>query len=157
MIRSLFINMGAANKLAARPGGFPSADFTKVGILGAGMMGAGIAYASAMAGLEVVLLDTDQAFAARGKDYSEKLLAKRVERGRMSATDRNVVLARISPTSDFTDLAGCDIIVEAVFEDRAVKADVTKKAEAVIGEDAIFASNTSTLPITGLALRLIVR
>ena len=151
MIRSLFINMGAANKLAARPKDVPSADYTKVGILGAGMMGAGIAYASAMAGLEVVLLDSDQPLAERGKAYSEKLLAKRVERGRMDEAKRDATLTNIQPTADYADLAGCDLIIEAVFENRDIKADVTKKAEAVIAEDAIFASNTSTLPITGLA------
>ena len=151
MIRSLFINMGAANKLAARPQGVPIAEYTKVGILGAGMMGAGIAYASAMAGLAVVLLDSDPALAERGKAYSEKLLAKRVERGRMDEAKCDATLAKIQPTADYADLAGCDLIIEAVFENRDIKADVTKKAEAVISDDAIFASNTSTLPITGLA------
>jgi 3-hydroxyacyl-CoA dehydrogenase/enoyl-CoA hydratase/3-hydroxybutyryl-CoA epimerase len=151
MIRSLFINMGAANKLAGRPEGVPNAEYAKIGILGAGMMGAGIAYSSAMAGLDVVLLDSEQALADRGKAYSEKLLAKRVERGRLDEAGRDAILAKIHPTTDYADLAGCDLVIEAVFENRAIKADVTSKTEAVIAEDVIFASNTSTLPITGLA------
>ncbi len=151
MIRSLFFAMGNANKLGNRPKDVERQAYDKVGVLGAGMMGAGIAYASAMAGLDVVLLDTDADLAARGKAYSQGLLDKRVSRGRMSADARDAVVARIHPTSDFADLAGCELVVEAVFESRAIKADVTAKTEAVIAEDAIFASNTSTLPITGLA------
>lgn len=151
MMRSLFINMGAANKLASRPKDVPTAEYTKVGILGAGMMGAGIAYVSAMAGLEVVLLDTDQKLAEKGKGYTEGLLAERVARYRITSDERDKVVELIKPTSDFADLAGCELVIEAVFENRDIKADVTRKAEAVIGEDAIFASNTSTLPITGLA------
>ena len=151
MIRSLFFAMGNANKLGNRPKDVERQAYDKVGVLGAGMMGAGIAYASAMAGLEVVLLDTDADLAARGKAYSEGLLNKRVSRGRMGEDARDAVLARIHPTSDFADLAGCALVVEAVFENREIKADVTAKTEAVIADDAIFASNTSTLPITGLA------
>ncbi len=151
MMRSLFINMGAANKLATRPKDVAPADYTKIGVLGAGMMGAGIAYVSAMAGLEVVLLDTEQVMAERGKAYSAGLLAERVARFRTTADERDAALALITPTTDYADLAGCELIIEAVFEHRDIKADVTQKAEAVIGADAIFASNTSTLPITGLA------
>ena len=151
MIRSLFFAMGNANKLGNRPKDVEREAYDKVGVLGAGMMGAGIAYASAMAGLDVVLLDTDADLAARGKAYSQDLLDKRVSRGRMSEDARDAVLARIHPTSDFADLAGCGLVVEAVFENRAIKADVTAKTEAIIADDAIFASNTSTLPITGLA------
>ena len=151
MIRSLFFAMGNANKLRNRPQDVERQSYSRVGILGAGMMGAGIAHTSAVAGLEVVLLDTDLDLVARGKSYSQGLLDKRVEGGRMSADARDAVLARIHPATDFADLAGCDLVVEAVFENRAIKADVTAKTEAVIAEDAIFASNTSTLPITGLA------
>jgi len=151
MIRSLFINMGAANKLATRPKEVAPASYTKIGVLGAGMMGAGIAYVSAMAGLEVVLLDSDQKLAEKGKGYSEGLLAERVARFRTTSDQRDATLALITPTTDYADLVGCELIIEAVFESRDIKADVTKKTEAVIAEDAIFASNTSTLPITGLA------
>ncbi len=151
MIRSMFFHIGDANKLRRRPEGVPAADYGKIGVLGAGMMGAGIAHVSAMAGLDVVLLDSTAALAEKGKGHSAALLAKRVARGRMSEEARDAVLARIRPSTDYADLAGCELVIEAVFEDRAVKADVTKKAEAAIGEDALFASNTSTLPITGLA------
>ena len=151
MIRSLFFAIGDANKLKRRPQGVPPAEYARVGILGAGMMGAGIAHVCATAGLEVVLLDTSPELAERGKGTSEKLLGWRVERGRMSADARDEALARIRPTADYADLAGCELVIEAVFEDRAIKAEVTAKAEAVLAEDAILASNTSTLPITGLA------
>lgn len=151
MVRTLFFSMGDANKLKRRPKDVEKTEFTKIGILGAGMMGAGIAYSTAMAGLEVVLLDTDQETAEKGKAYSEGLLAKRVSRKRMSEEARDATLGLIKPTTDFADLEGCDLVIEAVFEDRAIKADVTAKSEAVIADDKIFASNTSTLPITGLA------
>ena len=151
MIRTLFLNKGAADKLARRPQEPARRAVQKLGILGAGMMGAGIAYVSAKAGMQVVLLDTSADKAEHGKDYSRKLLQGRVEKGRMGADDARVVLERIRTTTDYADLAGCQLVIEAVFEDRGIKADVTAKAEAVIGTDAIFASNTSTLPITGLA------
>jgi 3-hydroxyacyl-CoA dehydrogenase/enoyl-CoA hydratase/3-hydroxybutyryl-CoA epimerase len=151
MIRTLFIDKGAADKLARRPQDVPPSKVGKLGVLGAGMMGAGIAYVSAYAGMEVVLLDTDLDNAERGKGYSKGLLEKRVGRGRMTEAAAAAVLDRIHATTDFADLAGCDLVIEAVFEDRRIKADVTAKTEAVIDEDKIFASNTSTLPITGLA------
>ena len=151
MIRTLFVGIGDANKLKRRPAGVPEQRYGKIGILGAGMMGAGIAYVSAIAGLDVVLLDTSQEAAEKGKGYSTKLLDGRVQKGKMPAAERDATLARIRPTTDFADLAGCEMVIEAVFENRAIKADVTKKAEAVIDKGAIFASNTSTLPITGLA------
>ncbi|MCZ2175276.1 MAG: enoyl-CoA hydratase/isomerase family protein [Burkholderiales bacterium] len=151
MIRSLFFFMQDANKLARRPKDVPVQKFTKIGMLGAGMMGAGIAHAAATAGLEVVLLDSTQENAEKGKAYSAKLLEKRVAKSQLPQDGAAAVLARIKPTADYADLAGCELVVEAVFEDRALKADVTKKTEAVIGKDALFASNTSTLPITGLA------
>ena len=151
MIRTLFIDKGAAEKGARRPKDVPPTKVEKLGILGAGMMGAGIAYVSAMAGQEVVLLDMELEGAERGKAYSKGLLDKRVGRGKMTEEAAGAILDRIHATTDFADLAGCDLVIEAVFEDRGIKADVTQKTEAVIDEDKIFASNTSTLPITGLA------
>lgn len=150
MIRSLFINKEALEKGANRP---QAADQTvkKVGILGAGMMGAGIAYVSANAGISVVLIDRDQAAADKGKAHSEALLDKGVARKKVTAEKKAEVLDRIAASTDLADLAGCDLIVEAVFEDPAVKAEMTQKVEAVISQDCIFATNTSTLPITGLA------
>jgi 3-hydroxyacyl-CoA dehydrogenase/enoyl-CoA hydratase/3-hydroxybutyryl-CoA epimerase len=151
MVRSLFVSMQDLGKGARRPQGQPQTDVKKLGVLGAGMMGAGIAYSSAMAGIEVVLIDTAQEAADKGKAYSAGLLDKAVSRGKMTAEKRDAVLALISPTTDYAHLTGVDLIVEAVFETREIKADVTKRAEAVISADAIFGSNTSTLPISGLA------
>ncbi|WP_374579976.1 FAD-dependent oxidoreductase [Pseudoduganella sp.] len=151
MIRTLFFSMNEANKLAARPAGVPQQKYSKIGVLGAGMMGAGIAYVAAKAGIEVVLVDTAQEAAERGKAYSAGLLAKQQQRGQVTAEKAEALLARITPTTDFALLAGAELVVEAVFEDRAIKADVTRRAEAVLADDAIFASNTSTLPISGLA------
>ncbi|HMM54802.1 MAG TPA: 3-hydroxyacyl-CoA dehydrogenase NAD-binding domain-containing protein [Candidatus Desulfobacillus sp.] len=151
MIRSLFFFMRDANKLARRPQGVPAQKFAKIGLLGAGMMGAGIAHAAASAGLEVALLDSAPEKAEKGKARSAQLLGKHVTQGRLSQDAAAAVLARIHPGADYRDLAGCELVIEAVFEDRALKAEVTRKAEAVIGKEAIFASNTSTLPISGLA------
>ena len=151
MIRSLFISMGELGKGARRPKSEPRTDIKKVGVLGAGFMGAGIAYVTAAAGADVVLIDRDQDSADKGKAYSEKLMTGQVAKGRATAEAKDALLARIKPSSDYADLKGCDLVVEAVFEDRAVKADATKKAQAVVGADLVFASNTSTLPITSLA------
>jgi 3-hydroxyacyl-CoA dehydrogenase/enoyl-CoA hydratase/3-hydroxybutyryl-CoA epimerase len=151
MIGTLWHQLNALKKGASRPAGPPAAKVRKLGVLGAGMMGAGIAYVAAKAGLEVVLLDTTQEGAERGKAWSQGLLDAAVRKGRSSQAKRDALLALITPSTDFAALAGCDLVIEAVFEDRAVKAEVTAKAEAVIGTDAVFASNTSTLPITGLA------
>lgn len=151
MTRTLFINKGEADKLVRRPHGPKKRQVTKLGILGAGMMGAGIAFVSARAGMQVVLLDTTVEKAESGKDYSRKLLQSRIDAGRVSANDAADLLERIRTTADYDDLAGCELVIEAVFEDQKIKADVTAKAEAVIADNAIFASNTSTLPITGLA------
>jgi len=151
MTRTLFINKGAADKLVRRPHGPKKRPVSRLGILGAGMMGAGVAFVSVRAGMQVVLLDTTQEQADKGKDYSRQLLQKRIEKGRMSEEKAEEFLDRIHTTTDYEDLRGCELVIEAVFEDRKIKADVTAKAEAVIGDDAIFASNTSTLPITGLA------
>ena len=150
MIR-LFFAITEAGKGAGRPKDIAATKYTKIGILGAGMMGAGIAYVTAMAGMDVVLLDMQQASADKGKAHAEDLLKKQVSRRRMDKDAADVTLARIHATADFADLAGCELVIEAVFEDRAVKAEVTKKALAVTGDGILFASNTSTLPITGLA------
>ena len=151
MMRSLFVNKGAADKLVRRPKGIEKSKVTKLGILGAGMMGAGIAYVSARAGMQVVLLDTDLEGAKRGKSYSENLLNKAIKRGYSTQEKADALLGMIHPTTDYADLEGCEMVIEAVFENREIKAAVTAKTEAVIPESAIFASNTSTLPITGLA------
>jgi 3-hydroxyacyl-CoA dehydrogenase/enoyl-CoA hydratase/3-hydroxybutyryl-CoA epimerase len=151
MMRSLFVNKGKADKLARRPEGVEKSKVSKLGILGAGMMGAGIAYVSARAGMRVILLDTSQENAERGKAYSEGLLKKAIERGRSTEEKATALLGLIKPTTDYADLEDCDLIIEAVFESQKLKADVTAKTEAVVPESCIFASNTSTLPITGLA------
>ncbi len=151
MIRSLFINKEALEKGAVRPAGVPDQSVKKVGVIGAGMMGAGIAYVSANAGIEVVLIDAKQEAADRGKSYSEGILDKGIARKKVTEEKKAEVLGRINATTDYAALAGCDLIVEAVFEDMGVKAEVTKKVEAVVGPDCIFATNTSTLPITDLA------
>ncbi len=150
MIRSLFINKEALEKGANRPKA-PDQTVRRVGIIGAGMMGAGIAYVSANAGIEVVLIDAAQDAADRGKAHSEALLDKGISRRKVTAEKKAEVLGRITATTDYAALAGCDLIVEAVFEDMKVKADVTAKVEAAVGKDCVFASNTSTLPITDLA------
>ncbi len=151
MMRTLFINKGEADKLVRRPTEPGKRKVTKLGILGAGMMGAGVAFVSARAGMKVVLLDTTAEKAEFGKDYSRTLLKKRIDSGRISAEKAKELLERIYTTTNYDDLHGCELVIEAVFEDRSIKADVTAKTEAVIVDDTIFASNTSTLPITGLA------
>ena len=151
MIRTLFVNKLAAEKGEQRPQDVPAQTLKKVGVLGAGMMGAGIAYVTAKGGMEVVLLDREQEYAEKGKAYSEGIVSKGVARGKVSKDKGDALLARITPTTDYNDLKDVDMIIEAVFEDPEIKADVIKKTEAVIGKDVIFASNTSTLPITGLA------
>ncbi|MEM1361158.1 MAG: 3-hydroxyacyl-CoA dehydrogenase NAD-binding domain-containing protein [Pseudomonadota bacterium] len=150
MIRSLFINKEALEKGARRPD-LPDQSVKKLGVLGAGMMGAGIAYVAAKAGIDVILIDRDQDSADRGKAHSQALLDKAVSRKRSTPEARDEVLARITPSPEFAMLEGCDLVVEAVFEDPKIKAEATAKAEAVLPEDAIFATNTSTLPITALA------
>ena len=151
LIRTMFINKGLADKLDRRPIDVPKSSVRKLGVLGAGMMGAGIAYVAAQAGIEVVLLDATAGQAEKGKAYSASQLRKDIEKGRSTQDKADAILARIRPTADYAQLEGCDLVVEAVFENRAVKADVTQKAEAVMPKTAVFASNTSTLPITGLA------
>ncbi|MEP3422945.1 MAG: 3-hydroxyacyl-CoA dehydrogenase NAD-binding domain-containing protein [Erythrobacter sp.] len=151
MIRTLFVNKGAAEKGAARPQGIDKVEIKKVGVLGAGLMGAGIAHVSAKAGLEVVSLDRNMDEAQKAVDYTKKILDKRVSRGKMSQDKADAFLARITPTDNYDLLKDVDLVIEAVFERPDVKADVIQKTEAVIGENVVFASNTSTLPIGGLA------
>ncbi len=151
MIRTLFLSMGELNKGARRPAQVPRATIRKVGVLGAGFMGAGIAYVSAGAGMDVVLIDRDQSAADKGKATCDKMISSQVLKGRAKGADKEALLAHITPTADYAALAGCDLVIEAVFEDRDVKAEATRKAQAVLGPDVIFASNTSTLPIASLA------
>lgn len=151
MIRSLFVSMQELNKGARRPADLPPSKLKKVGVVGAGFMGAGIAYVTAQAGLEVVLVDRDQEAADKGKAYSQKLVSDQIMKGRAKTADRDALLARITATADYAALKGCDLVVEAVFEDPKVKAEVIAKVEAAVGPKTIFGSNTSTLPITGLA------
>ncbi len=151
MIRSLFVNKGALEKGAVRPKGIEDQSVKKVGILGAGMMGAGIAIVSAMAGIEVVLIDREQEAADKGKAYVEGYLDKGIKRRKTTPEKKEAVLGLITATTDYEALKGADLIIEAVFEDVGIKGEVTKKVEAVVGEDCIFATNTSTLPITELA------
>ena len=149
-LRTAFVSKSQLDKGARRPT-LPDDPVRRLGVLGAGMMGAGIAHVAALAGIDVVLLDTTQQAADKGKAQSARLLDSAVAKSRMTAAKRDAVLARIAPVTDYAALAGCDLVVEAVFEDPAVKARVTALAEAAISETAILATNTSTLPIAGLA------
>jgi 3-hydroxyacyl-CoA dehydrogenase/enoyl-CoA hydratase/3-hydroxybutyryl-CoA epimerase len=150
MIRSLFLNKEALEKGANRPEA-PDQTVKKVGVMGAGMMGAGIALVSAQAGIEVVLIDQKQEAADKGKAYTEAFLDKGMKRGKVTQEKKDKVLSLITATTDYSALSDADLIIEAVFEDVGVKAEVTKNVEAVIPEDCIFATNTSTLPISDLA------
>lgn len=151
MIGTFWFQLNEIKAGRGRPDGFEQKPVKKLGILGAGMMGAGIAYSSAIKGIEVILKDVSQEAADKGKAYSQTLLNKKVSRGRMTEEKRDGILSLITPTASAEDLQGCDLIIEAVFEERGLKATVTKEAEAQLSSDAVFASNTSTLPITGLA------
>lgn len=151
MIQAFFFDLQAVNSGASRPKDVPRRTVRKVAVLGAGMMGAGIAYSCARAGIDVVLKDVTAEAAAKGKAYSEKLLAKAVARGRTTEADSDALLARITPTGDVADLAGCDAVIEAVFEDTALKHKVFQEIQDVVEPDALLCSNTSTLPITALA------
>ncbi|MDM4771922.1 3-hydroxyacyl-CoA dehydrogenase NAD-binding domain-containing protein [Solimonas sp. SE-A11] len=151
LIRTMFINKGAADKLINRPKGVAKSKVQKLGVLGAGMMGAGVAHVSAKAGIQVVLLDSTLEQAQKGLDGIKAMQAKDLAKGKTTQDKVDAILGRIKATADYADLEGCDLIVEAVFEKREIKADVTAKTEAVIPETATFGSNTSTLPITGLA------
>ncbi|MEN8654509.1 3-hydroxyacyl-CoA dehydrogenase NAD-binding domain-containing protein [Streptomyces sp. 21So2-11] len=151
MIQAFFFDLQAVNAGVSRPQGIEPRPVRKVAVLGAGMMGAGIAYTCARAGIDVVLKDVTAEAAAKGKAYSEKLLDKALSRGRTTEAKRDELLARITPTADPADLAGCDAVIEAVFEDTALKHKVFQEIQHIIEPDALLCSNTSTLPITGLA------
>jgi len=151
MIRSLFLSKQELDKGAVRPAGVPKSDAKKVTVLGAGMMGAGVAYVQVMAGIETVLIDQTQEAADKGKAHVEELLKKRLSRGQMTQEKFDATLALVTATTDYDLIKGSDLVIEAVFENREIKADVTKRAEAQLAEGAVFGSNTSTLPITGLA------
>jgi 3-hydroxyacyl-CoA dehydrogenase/enoyl-CoA hydratase/3-hydroxybutyryl-CoA epimerase len=151
MINTFFFNMGAIRSGASRPKDVPRYKPGKVGILGAGMMGAGIAYAQASRGIATVLKDVSLEKAEHGKAYSARLTQPKVEKGRMLPMAQEALLGRIQTTDQASDLKGCDLIIEAVFENRALKAQVTQEAEPQLAVGGFFASNTSTLPISGLA------
>ena len=151
MIRTFFFQMNEIKSGKSRPHDIEKVTFKRVGVLGAGLMGAGITYANVMRGIPTVLKDVSMAAAEKGKAYSEKLLNKRIVQGAMTAAKSDAILALITPTDKAADLDGCDLIIEAVFEKRDLKAQVTKEAEPFLLPDGIMASNTSTLPITGLA------
>jgi 3-hydroxyacyl-CoA dehydrogenase/enoyl-CoA hydratase/3-hydroxybutyryl-CoA epimerase len=151
MIQAFFFDLQAINAGALRPEGVERFQATRLGVLGAGMMGAGIAYSAARAGIEVVLKDVSVEAAEKGKSYSATVLDKQIARGKMSEERKQEILDRIHPTADAADLAGCDSVIEAVFEDPALKAKVYGEVQDVVDKDALLASNTSTLPITELA------
>lgn len=151
LIGTFWFQLNEINAGGSRPQGIAPYVTKKVGVLGAGMMGAGIAFVSASAGIDVVLKDINLAAAEKGKAHSAALLDKKVARGQLSREQREAILTRIHTTENDADLAGCDLIIEAVFEDRELKARVSSAAQTVVGPDAVIASNTSTLPISGLA------
>ncbi|MFC7377251.1 3-hydroxyacyl-CoA dehydrogenase NAD-binding domain-containing protein [Brevundimonas sp. GCM10030266] len=151
MIRSLFLSKQELDKGAVRPAGVPKSDPKKVTVLGAGMMGAGIAYVQALAGIETILIDQTQEAADKGKAHVEELLKKRLSRGAITQEKFDALLASVTATTDYDLIKGSDLVIEAVFENREIKAEVTRRAEAQLEPGAIFGSNTSTLPITGLA------
>jgi len=151
MVRTQFINLQRANRLARRPAAVARRRVSRIGVLGAGLMGSGIAHVSARAGIDVVLLDVNKEAAAHGVDHIRRQQQIAVERGRAAEAEARAVVARVQPTADYAQLAGAELVIEAVFENREVKADVTRRAAAVLAGEAVFASNTSTLPITGLA------
>ncbi len=151
MIRTFFISLQEINKGARRPAAVPKSNLKKIGVIGAGFMGAGIAYVTAKAGMDVVLIDRDQASADKGKAHADSLVTKQMQKGRAKQADKDALLARIHATADYAVLKDVDLVVEAVFENRDVKREAFAKTAAVIGKDVVFGSNTSTLPITGLA------
>ncbi len=151
MIRSLFLSKQELDKGAVRPAGQPRSDPKKVTVIGAGMMGAGIAYVQALAGIETILIDRTQEDADKGKAHVEELLKKRLSRGQLTQDKYDALLGSVTATTDYDLIKGSDLVIEAVFENREIKADVTRRAEAQLAPGAVFGSNTSTLPITGLA------
>ena len=151
MIRSLFVSMGELNKGARRPQNVPETKVKKLAVIGAGFMGASVGYVSALAGIDVVLIDRDQDSADKGKGLAKTVVDAAVAKGRMKQADGDAVLARITATPDYNAIKDCDLVIEAVFEDRKVKAETYAKAQPLLREGAIFATNTSTLPINSLA------
>jgi len=151
MVRTQFINLQQANKLARRPAAVARKRFSRIDVLGAGLMGSGIAHVAARAGIDVVLLDVNAEAAERGLDHIRRQQQTAVDRGRIPEAEARAIVARVQPVADYERLAGAELVIEAVFENREVKAEVTRRAEAVLRSEAVFASNTSTLPITGLA------
>jgi 3-hydroxyacyl-CoA dehydrogenase/enoyl-CoA hydratase/3-hydroxybutyryl-CoA epimerase len=151
MVRTQFVNLQRANKLESRPKGIPNKKVNRLGVLGAGMMGAAIAHVAAKAGIDVVVVDRDQASADKVLQHIQAVNASDLAKGRISQAAIEKLLAHVTPTSDYSALAGSDLVIEAVFEDSAVKAEVTRRAEAFLDLDAVFASNTSSIPITSLA------
>ena len=151
MINAFWTQLNQIKKGQSRPQNVPPQPSKKVGVLGSGLMGHGIAYVTAAAGMEVVMTDKDQASADKGKDRIGAILKTQVERGSLTQEKANGILSQITATPDYSQLTGCDLIIEAVFENRELKASVTKAAEVAMDQAGVFASNTSTLPITGLA------
>jgi 3-hydroxyacyl-CoA dehydrogenase/enoyl-CoA hydratase/3-hydroxybutyryl-CoA epimerase len=151
MIRSLFLSMQELNKGARRPQNVPPTKVKKLAVIGAGFMGASVGYVSARAGIDVVLIDRDQASADKGKGHAQAVIDDLIKKGRAKESDRDAILSRITATADYGVLKDCDLVIEAVFEDRKVKAETYAKAQPLVKADAIFASNTSTLPINSLA------
>ncbi|MGX9391219.1 3-hydroxyacyl-CoA dehydrogenase NAD-binding domain-containing protein [Nitrobacteraceae bacterium UC4446_H13] len=151
MIRSLFLSMQELNKGARRPAGVPPTKVKKLAVIGAGFMGASIGYVSAKAGIEVVLIDRDQESADKGRAHAKSVIDGLVAKGRAKEADRDALMNRITATADYAAISDCDLVIEAVFEDRKVKAETFAKAQQYLRKDAIFASNTSTLPINSLA------
>ena len=151
MINTFFFNMNAIKGASVRPTGIPTYKPRKVGVVGAGMMGAGIAWAQASRGISTVLVDTDLERAQKGKAYSARLAAQRVSKGRMGPEEQSALLDRVHASANMDDLQGCELIIEAVYEQRELKAQVTRRAEDHLPADGVMASNTSTLPISGLA------
>ena len=151
MIRSLFLSTQALSKGGNRPDGHPKTEFKKIAVVGAGLMGAGIAYVQAKAGIPTVLVDVSKENAEKGKDYSRRLVEKDISRGKSTKEKGDKLLDLITTTDNYDEMKGADLVIEAVFENEELKAKITEQAEAVLGDDAVFGSNTSTLPITGLA------
>ncbi len=151
MIRSLFLSMQELSKGANRPAGHPKTEFSKIAVIGAGLMGAGIAYVQAKAGIPTVLVDVSKENAEKGKDYSRRIVEKDISRGKTTQEKGDALLERITTTDSYEDVKGADLVIEAVFENEELKAKITEMAEAVLADDAVMGSNTSTLPITGLA------
>ncbi|MDU1694649.1 MAG: 3-hydroxyacyl-CoA dehydrogenase family protein, partial [Bradyrhizobium sp.] len=151
MIRSLFLSMQELNKGARRPADVPATKLKKIAVIGAGFMGASVGYVSARGGLDVVLIDRDQESADKGKAHAQSVIDGLVKKGRAKPSEAEAIMGRITATADYAALKDCDLVIEAVFEDRKVKAETYAKAQAYLKDGAIFASNTSTLPITSLA------